>query len=261
MSLLNYQLSTPNCEAKTCVVLIHGLFGDLDNLKALANTLEEHQVLRLDVPNHGNSPHWAEMDYPSLAKAVVDLLGRLKIAQAHFVGHSMGGKIAMATALLYPQYVKSLVVADIAPVAYPPRHHIVFAALNQLDPAQLSNRAQALSQLLDAGIDEGTAQFLLKNLKREQTGFSWRMNIKALEASYDKLIGWELGGSGKSYGGPSLCIRGADSDYVQAAHTQAFVSQFPAIQAKSLAGAGHWLHAQKPAVFNRLVGEFIANHQ
>ena len=270
MSTLNYQISGNG----TPVILIHGLFGNLDNLKTLANSLADHRVIRVDVPNHGLSPHWQVMDYPSLAKAMTQLLDELSIDNAHFVGHSMGGKIAMAAALLYPQYVKSLVAADIAPVAYSPRHQLVFAALNQLDVKNLRSRSQGLAELLNSGIDEGTAQFLLKNLQKDDAGFSWKMNLAGLQACYDKLIGWDLSCDDLSsndlasntiatelrYAGPSLCIRGGDSDYVKAEHSAQFVQQFPAIQAKTLAGTGHWLHAQKPAIFNRLVGDFIASN-
>ncbi len=256
--MLNYQLTGNG----TPVVLIHGLFGDLDNLKALGNCLNQHQVIRIDVPNHGNSPHWPTMSYPDLAKALIALLDELAIKQAHFVGHSMGGKIAMAVALLYPNRVTSLTVADIAPVAYHARHHGVFAALNSLDIANLTDRNAALQQLIKQNIDAATAQFLLKNLQRETTGFSWRMNLYALEHNYNALIGWDLGQSEqRSYSGPTLCLRGAESDYVTEQHTQAFTSQFPAIRAKTLAATGHWLHVQKPAIFNRLVSEFIANNE
>jgi esterase len=38
------------------------------------------------------------------------------------------------------------------------------------------------------------------------------------------------------------------------------MAQFPAAQAKTLEGCGHWLHAQKPVIFNRIVSEFIDKH-
>lgn len=258
MSTVNYVVTGQGSP----VVLIHGLFGNLDNLKALGAALTNHQVIRVDVPNHGLSPHWQQMDYLRLAKAMVDLLDELSIEAAHFVGHSMGGKIAMATALRYPDRVLSMTAADIAPVTYQPRHQSVFAGLTSLDVSQLTNRAQALVQLTDAGIDEATALFLLKNLQKSDVGFSWKMNLAGLQACYDNLIGWPFSDASHfpPYSGPSLCIRGADSDYVLAAHRQAFLDQFPATQAKTIAGTGHWLHAQKPAIFNRIVSEFIAQN-
>ncbi len=256
MTSLNYTQSGQGSP----VILIHGLFGNLDNLKTLGNSLDGYQVIRIDVPNHGLSPHWPNMDYPMVAEALVGLMDELELEKAHLVGHSMGGKIAMATALLYADRVKSLVAADISPVAYQPRHQTVFEGLSHINLSSLNNRAEAQKQLLDAGIDEGTAMFLLKNLAKDDQGFIWKMNLAGLKTSYPHLIGWPLPLSEQQYTGPSLCIRGADSDYVTSAHRQAFVSQFPKIQSKTLAGTGHWLHAQKPAIFNRIVAEFIAQN-
>lgn len=242
------------------VLLIHGLFGNLDNLKSLGQVLEsKHQVIRLDVPNHGLSEHWEQMDYPLLAEAMVNLLDECQIERAHIVGHSMGGKIAMATALANPERIISMVAADIAPVAYQPRHDLVFAALESLPLEGHTDRRFALAHLTDSGIDEATAQFLLKNLQRTETGFSWKMNLSGLKIGYPNIIGWHNQGEEprQVYCGPSLFIRGGESDYVTGEHRNAIMAQFPSAQSKTLEGCGHWLHAQKPAIFNRIVSEFM----
>ncbi|MGE6648928.1 alpha/beta fold hydrolase [Shewanella colwelliana] len=254
MSKLNHTITGNG----STVILIHGLFGNLDNLKALGTSLIDHTIIRLDVPNHGLSPHCSNMNYQSIADAVIQLMDELAIDAAHIVGHSMGGKIAMAVALCYPNRVKSLIAADIAPVNYSPRHQNVFAALDQLNLTQITGRADALKQLINSGIDEATAQFLLKNLSKTSAGYHWKMNLDGIKQDYDALIGWDI--TDKQYKGPALCIRGADSDYVLAAHRQSYLNQFPNVQAKTIAATGHWLHAQKPAVFNRIVGEFIAEY-
>ncbi|MBB1323687.1 MULTISPECIES: alpha/beta fold hydrolase [Shewanella] len=245
------------------VLLIHGLFGNLDNLKNLGSVLEQqHQVIRVDVPNHGLSEHWDQMDYPQLADAMIDVLDELHLTQAHVVGHSMGGKIAMAMALLHPERVISLVVADIAPVAYSPRHQIVFAGLTSLELNANTTRKSALSHLTSAGIDEPTSQFLLKNLQRTDSGFEWKMNLTGLIESYDRIIGWTLPLTDDNhFDKPALFIRGGESNYVTAEHRDEIMRQFPHASAKTLNGTGHWLHAQKPEIFNRIVSEFIEQNQ
>ncbi|WP_394205382.1 alpha/beta fold hydrolase [Shewanella waksmanii] len=241
------------------VMLIHGLFGSADNLKTLGRHLSQHyHVVRIDVPNHGLSPKWSQMSYASLAEAIIELLDHLQIDKAHLVGHSMGGKIAMATALSYPEKVSSVIAADISPVAYPRRHDKVFAALTSLPLEQITSRNDAMSHLKHQGIDDGTAMFLIKNLIRNEQSFSWRMNLTGLQQSYDELIGWPSFPT--SYLGPALCIRGGDSDYVTAAHRQAYIEQLPNIESKTIAATGHWLHAQKPEIFNRIVADFINKH-
>ncbi|EDP98760.1 alpha/beta fold hydrolase [Shewanella benthica] len=249
----------------SAVILIHGLFGDLDNLKGLGKSLEgRHRVVRVDVPNHGLSPHWQKMDYPLLAQAVITLMDSLQLAHAHILGHSMGGKIAMATALSYPDRVTSLIAADIAPVSYQQRHDQVFSGLEGIDLSGLKSRSEALKQLLAAGLDEGTAQFLLKNLSRTDQGFNWKMNLAGLKSSYRDLIAWYNDIEAEDflqYSKPTLFIRGGDSDYITSEHRQAIMSQFPQVQAKTIEGTGHWLHAQKPAIFNRIVSDFITKHE
>lgn len=261
---MNYVCSSQADETRPAVLLIHGLFGNLDNLKGLGQVLAEHyQVIRVDVPNHGASEHWDKMDYPKLASAMVALLDELRIEQVHIVGHSMGGKIAMATALAFPERILSMVAADIAPVAYQPRHDVIFAALQSLPLAGNSDRRFALNHLIMNGVDEPTAQFLLKNLQRTDSGFAWKMNLAGLKQCYPNIIGWHNSEQTTQhvqvYSGPSLLIRGGDSDYVKSEHRDAILQQFPHVQAKTLAGCGHWLHAQKPAIFNRIVAEFIHN--
>ncbi|MEZ9595482.1 alpha/beta fold hydrolase [Shewanella sp. 10N.261.52.F9] len=241
------------------VILIHGLFGDLDNLKALGKELEPNfTVVRVDVLNHGNSPKVSSMDYSSLAASMAELIEEVVPPGEHsaiLIGHSMGGKIAMATALCNPEKVGKLIVADIAPVAYQSRHDKVFAALESMPLTEIKDRRQALAHMQTCGIDDGTAQFLLKSLTRTDNGFTWKMNLVGLKQSYSDIISWP--DFNKSYQGPCLFIRGGDSDYVTAEYRQAIIKQFPMVKAKTIEGTGHWLHAQKANIFNRIVNDFL----
>ncbi|WP_133406677.1 alpha/beta fold hydrolase [Parashewanella tropica] len=238
------------------IILIHGLFGNLDNLKNLASHLESnYQVIRVDLPNHGLSSHIDDLSFDIISQQLLTVFDKLNIEQAHLVGHSLGGKAALAFSLNFPQKSLSVAAADIAPASYPRRHDTVFNALTSLPLNQGSDRRAALQHLLDSGIENSTAQFLLKNLQRTDEGFKWKMNLNGLINSYDSLIDWPY--QGKQYAGPCLFIRGGDSDYVTQAHRQQIISQFPNVQAKTINGTGHWLHAEKPTIFNRIVKEFI----
>ncbi|MBV7315201.1 alpha/beta fold hydrolase [Shewanella sp. NIFS-20-20] len=238
------------------VILIHGLFGSLDNLSNLSRSLSQHyRVFRVDVANHGDSPRLSPMNYPNLVQQLLNFMDSQGLGSAALVGHSMGGKIAMATALSAPERVAALVVADIAPVAYSPRHLHILDSLARLPLTELTSRQHAGQLLNQAGIDEGMVQFLLKNLRRNDAGFSWKMDLETMTRDYPEIIGWPY--QGQSYLGPCIFIRGGDSDYVQEHHRQAIISQFPAVQAKSILATGHWLHAQKPEAFNRLVMRFL----
>lgn len=257
MSICHYKITTHE-SCSHWVVLIHGLFGSLDNLNMLAKHLASTaNIIQIDLPDHGASSHSDNISIQNYVTAVQQTLQMLGISAAHFVGHSLGGKIAMGLALNEPGLVTSLVVADIAPVAYPQRHEKVFAALNHIDLKALSNRAEAtatFTQMLD---DEGTRQFLLKSLKKNnETGvWFWQFNLAKLQRDYTKLIAWPY--SQLSSKVPTLFIKGAESDYILADHQDAIVTQFPRAKAHIIQGTGHWLHAQKPIVFNGVVSKFI----
>ena len=240
------------------VVLIHGLFGSLDNLGLLARTLSEHcRVISLDLRNHGASFHSDEMSYPQQAADVIALLDHLALDKVAIVGHSMGGKVAMQVAKQAPARVGRLVVADIAPVAYPhARHQNVFAGLNATLANPPQSRAEAEALLARYVEIPGVRQFLLKSFAKGDSGWGWRFNVPALERNYANIMGWP--DDRTRFEGPTLFIKGGDSDYVQPQYTETVMAQFPAAKARVIAGTGHWLHAEKPVLFNKLVVDFLS---
>ena len=147
------------------VIIVHGLFGNLDNLKSVATELS-HPLGKwcVDVRNHGDSP-WAEdMRYENMAQDILKLIDKLGFEKVDLLGHSMGGKIVMSCALLFPERIHAVVAADIAPVTYTPHHGDVLEALVKLDMGSIKRRQDALQQLLEQGIEQATAQFILKNM-------------------------------------------------------------------------------------------------
>ncbi|ELM3617611.1 alpha/beta fold hydrolase [Aeromonas sobria] len=240
------------------VILIHGLFGSLDNLGLLARDLyEQYRVISVDLRNHGASFHSSEMSYPAQAADVLILMDRLEIAEATLIGHSMGGKVAMQVAKLAPERVTKLVVADMAPVAYPhSRHQNVFAGLNATLNTPPHSRSEAEAMLAQHIEIPGVRQFLLKSFAKGEHGWGWRFNVPSLEQNYANIMGWPA--DEHHFKGPVLFIKGGDSDYMQPQYSEAALAQFPAAKVRIIAGAGHWLHAEKPALFNKLVVDFLS---
>ena len=239
-------------------MLIHGLFGSLDNLGLLARPLsEQYRVISVDLRNHGASFHSDEMSYPAQAADILALLDHLGLEQVALVGHSMGGKVAMQVAKQAPARVDRLVVADIAPVAYPhARHQNVFAGLNATLERLPQSRSEAEAILAEHIEIPGVRQFLLKSFAKTEAGWGWRFNVPALEHNYANIMGWP--DDQTRFEGQTLFIKGGDSDYMQPQYTETVMAQFPAAKARIIAGTGHWLHAEKPALFNKLVVDFLS---
>lgn len=238
------------------VVLIHGLFGSWENLRNVAKSLSEHfEVIAVDLPNHGKSPHCDDISYRQMSEQVGQLMVELGIDKYSLLGHSMGGKVAMQLAIDQPEHIEKLIVVDIAPVAYTARHDSIFDALSAIDLTQISNR-QAAEAFLQPLIPElGVRQFLLKGLAKEQDQFVWRFNLKGLIENYHNMTSGLVGNG--AFLGSTLFVKGGDSDYLLTEHRETILGYFPNSKARVISGAGHWVHAEKPALFNRLVNDFL----
>jgi esterase len=250
--LLNYQQSGSGKN----IILIHGLFGRLENLNMVAKALaENYRVTSVDVRNHGDSFHDSVMDYSTMAQDIIDIMQHLAIKSALVLGHSMGGKIAMELALTAPALVEKLIVADIAPVEYPPHHNQIIAGLRSLDFTTIKQRKDADKQLSQYGDNINVRQFLLRNLSSENGQFSFKCNLENIAKNYPKIMTAYQGSD--SYQGPTLFIKGANSNYILPEHRTAILRLFPQSRARIIQGAGHWLHAEKTLAFNRSVEGFL----
>ena len=240
------------------LVILHGLFGNLDNWSTIARRwAEDYRVILVDLRNHGRSPHADEMTYPLMAEDLAAFLEEQGVDRCHLLGHSMGGKVAMQTALSYPTLVEKLVVVDMAPRPYGRGHDDVFAALHALDPASLQDRREAEEQMKPHMEDAGVRMFLLKNLARDgEEGFRWRMNLEVLDRDYENLIA-PVGTLGQDFPRPALFVRGGKSGYVKDEDMDGIRYLFPAATIKTVAGAGHWVHAEAPEELYGLVKEFL----
>ncbi|WP_206484139.1 alpha/beta fold hydrolase [Thalassotalea sp. G2M2-11] len=255
MAVLHYQQSGSGQP----IVLIHGLFGSLENLNMVAKGLtDNYRVINIDVRNHGASFHENNMAYPVLAQDVIDTLNHLAIDSCAILGHSMGGKIAMQMALDYPERVEKLIVADIAPVAYPPHHNQIIAGLLAIDIDNISTRQQADQQLAPYVKEAGVRQFLLRNItkKTDSSQLKFKCNLANIAHCYHQIV--QVYQGDKVFNKACLFIKGGDSNYITREHQAAIQAIFPHSKAKIIQGAGHWLHAEKTVAFNKIVNDFLA---
>ena len=240
------------------VFLIHGLFGSLSNLGHLARALaSNYRVISVDLRNHGDSPHNSEMSLKSMAQDIVNLMDNLSLPSAYFVGHSLGGKVVMQLAMVEPERVKGIVVADIAPVNYTDNNTNIINILHELSNVNIKDRKMADSFLSERGIELSVRAFLLKNLRRNTAGnFELKININAIKANYESHL--SVAPQGKVFNAPCLFLKGENSDYIDQKHLPIIQSLFPQSSLHTVENVGHWLHAEKPELFNQLVLEFIS---
>ncbi|KAA9331520.1 alpha/beta fold hydrolase [Hymenobacter busanensis] len=242
------------------LVILHGLFGTLDNWQTLARRWAEHaRVVVVDLRNHGRSPHSPEHSYALMSADVLALFDQLQLGpDTTLLGHSMGGKVAMRFALDHPERLAKLVVVDISPRFSTMEHqHDVLAGLNSVDFTTLSSRQEADDALARHIRQPDTRQFLLKNLyRRDDNTFAWRINLPVLTSGLTTV--GEAITAEHPFLKPALFIRGGKSDYIDAEDKLHHIpALFPNSQVETVVDAGHWVHAEKPEEVYALVQAFI----
>jgi len=241
------------------LVMLHGLYGSGNNWRGIARSFESsHRVLRPDLRNHGQSPHCPDMDYRAMAADVIALLDAKGIEQADVMGHSMGGKVAMALALTQPERLRRLMVVDIAPMAYDHEHEHggLIRAMQSIDLAAAPNRDAVDAQLATAVAHPMIRQFLLTNLQRRGEGWMWRIPLATLADQLPVIQGWPEG-LGQLTDRPARFVHGGASDYVDTAGRAAIARHFPHAEVVSYPGVGHWLHAEAPQRFIAELNDFV----
>ncbi|MDG2117479.1 MAG: alpha/beta fold hydrolase [Gammaproteobacteria bacterium] len=243
----------------TPLLILHGLFGSHSNWGIHSNFFSNFfRVIGVDLRNHGASPHHDEQDYEVMAADVYELLDFLDIDCCCMIGHSMGGKVAMQLALDQPRMMDRLIVVDISPVTYPARaggHLAMIDAMEALELALFKSRDDVDTALLPHIPDQSTRQFMLTNLVRTDSGFKWRLNLRAIKENYDNL---RLAPDAKfKFTGKVLFLNGEFSRYIVDDHHAQIQSHFPNAEFETISDAGHWLHAEQPLKFQQAVKNFL----
>jgi pyruvate dehydrogenase E2 component (dihydrolipoamide acetyltransferase) len=236
------------------VLLIHGFGGDIDNwlfnIDALA---EKHTVYALDLPGHGQSVKTiAEPGLGSLTTAVAEFMDRLGLGGAHFVGHSLGGAIAMQMALDHPAKVESmtLVCASGLGPEFGPYVDAYVAAQSRKDLKPALEMLFADKSLVSRQLVDDVLKY--KRLDGVEP------TLKALAAAlfggrtqHDVLAGRLAGKAPRA-----LVIWGSQDQVIPAAHAH----NLPGAKVHVIEGAGHMVFMEKAAEVNPLILAHIAGN-
>lgn len=270
---LNYEefKSKPNDRP---LILAHGMLGSSSNWTSIAKAIHRktgRHVVTFDARNHGLSPHTNEMSYYDMAADLSHLVqNQLQWDKATFVGHSMGGRTVMLSALQNPELVDKLVVVDISPVnqtfdesdptEWNMAHffHAMLAVEFPQDVPISQARKDADKQLAKRIKDPMLRAWLLMNVMQDEhtQEIRWKINVNAIYEAFKKHIAKFPNCHGKKFQGPTLFIGGSESDYICVSDHDEIKETFPKAQFKYIPKAGHWVHSQKPAEFIEVLLNF-----
>ena len=241
------------------IIILHGLFGMLDNWKSFARKLsEDFEVLIIDQRDHGKSPHTDAFNYQILADDIKKFIDEHNIDLYAIIGHSMGGKTAMQFTIDHPGDLEKLLVVDIGPNQNPENHRTIFKALKAVPIDTISSRSEAedvLSKYID---DKGVRLFLMKNLSRTlKSKYKWKMNLDLLIENYQEILA-EIPFH-YPIGTPSLFIKGDRSDYIDHDNIDRIHDVFVHHDIIEIEDAGHWVHADQADILLDKTRQFLYN--
>lgn len=238
------------------LLVLHGLFGSSDNWQTLAkHWSEKYQVFLIDQRNHGHSPHSDDFSYDLMAEDIAELVAEEGLRDFVLMGHSMGGKTAMTFAQHHAFLIDKLIIVDMGIKAYKRHHDLIFQGLFEVDAPHVASRSEAESRLKKHITDVSTSQFLLKNLYWEEPGkLNWRFNLKVLNEKIDDVL---TAISDLKIDCNTLMIIGGKSGYVHEQDYASIRNIIPNVKFHVIKEAGHWVHAEAPQEFSRVVEDFI----
>ncbi len=238
------------------VLIIHGLFGMLDNWMGIAKALSHrYSVYLIDAPHHGKSPHKGDFTYKAMSEMLRALVEQLHLDEFALIGHSMGGKIAMTFAQFYPEYIDKLIIVDIGPKAYPIHHDIILDALNSIDFNEVKSRQEVIERLKTYLSEEDVVQFLAKNLYWKEKGkLAFKFNLPVITKSISNVGAQTMH---RMMDKPTLFIKGSRSNYILDQDLEEIKTYFVCAQLRTISQAGHWVHAEQPALFLKELSGFL----
>ncbi|QDH13556.1 alpha/beta fold hydrolase [Formicincola oecophyllae] len=264
MRLASYHRTETSSPHAPAVLLLHGVLGRGRNMGQLQRALAPHcRTWALDLRSHGESPA-GPLSYQAMATDVLETMDSLGLNQAYIIGHSMGGKTAMAIALTAPERVQGLVVGDIAPLPISNGHAALAQTLAQSPLPPLADHKAVQDYFKSFTNSEALVALLGQNVRPDRTGkpAQWQCSITDIAAGFKNVEDWPAQLTiphVKPYEGPTLFVRGAHSNYIDGAGVQALKDLFPQAHLETIPQAGHWLHVEQPDLFQKIVLNFLAS--
>lgn len=255
--------------------MCHGLLGNKNNFNTVGKRLSKRTgrtVYSLDMVNHG-AARWSDVAcYEEMAQEVAEAILVLCDGSASVIGHSMGGRVAMHSALTDSTLVSSLIVVDVTPAEERslsmPSSGGIAGYLKLMNDAEVPSTLKAnqirrylKEQFADHIPEPAIRDFLLTNLilthDDNDDRFRWKANVEVLLNDFDKLAVFPQF-SGQEYLRDTLFIAGALSPYIDWERDSSRIHQlFPLAKLETIDNARHWVHSDQPSTFIDTCAQFL----
>lgn len=220
---------------RTPIVALHGLFGSWHNINPiLQDFTEDRQVFCLDLRNHGESPRVADMNLETQVEDVKLVLDRHNLETSILVGHGIGGRIASALALKYPERVAGIISVDGLPGSFEKQplqreYEHVFERLIQVPVIEVMSRMEADKEMTElfSGLSEEARALILASYMPDVAGrpgsWSWQFYLHGLKRQIENIVKWPVDKLAPFEGPALFCVQ----DIWEEADFETTKRQFP----------------------------------
>ncbi len=266
--LENFHYQVLGLEGGPKLVFLHGLLGAGNNWRKVTSSLKDHyRILIFDQRGHGRSfqpeSGYAPEDY---AEDLHRILNDLQWTSINLVGHSMGGRNALAFASLYPEKLISLVIEDIGPTSGQDSVDKIERLL-ALVPVPFLDRHQAKSffenefprRLMGGKKAVTLANYFYTNIAEQPDGtFSWRFSLSGVLQSLTEGRTRDRWDQVKALKCPTLWVRGEHSEDLPRDVFEQVLQTNPEVQGMEVKDSGHWVHFDQVEEFTRILKNFLS---
>lgn len=242
----------------TPLLLLHGFTGSAESWRPFA---WGRRAVAVDLLGHGGSERPRDPELyraESQVRQLIGLLDVLDLAQVDLLGYSMGGRLALQLALASPECVRKIVLESASP--------------GIVDPAERATRVASDEKLAEFAEREGIDAFVDRWEQVPLFASQARLPGQVRERVRRQRLANDPAGLAASLRGfgagaldpvwdrlprhPALIVVG-ELDEKYCAIGQAMVERMPNARLEVVPEAGHTVHLEQPAVFERIVNEFL----
>jgi pimeloyl-ACP methyl ester carboxylesterase len=243
---LYYSLYEGTNQQKTPVVFIHGAGGSHLYWPAVIRHLAGQRVICIDLPGHGRSDGASQQSVWGYAQRIANFVYELGAYRAIFVGHSLGGCLALALALEHPDQVAGLGLVATST-------HIELPAAIMAQAAHAGSFPLFITEMKKLAFSPHTDARLVNDamLRLSETRPSLLYNdlIAGMNCDiHDRLEGIQV---------PALIVTGADDQITPPACARAMAVNLPQANLHIIPQAGHMVQLEKPDALIAALDQFL----
>ncbi|MEZ4266942.1 MAG: alpha/beta hydrolase [Myxococcota bacterium] len=271
--LARITVEAPGATPRATAFMLHGILGSGQNWRSFARSLvaahPEWRVVLPDLRNHGRSagaaaPHTVA----SCAGDLAVLAQRFSPRPSVCIGHSYGGKVALAYARDFGESLREVWALDAPPGAMaapaagsdvPDAVGKVLGALRRVE-MPVARREDLVESLGRFGVPAAVGQWMTTNLEPAEAGYRWRFDLDAIEAMVAEYLEadlWPVVESPPPHLRVGLVVAGQGGRYSAADLERAARAQRGGVEVHELPTSGHWVHVDAPAALAKILGAVL----